>query len=114
MPTYETLIRNLEPFQQGNLASIEWEFDANFPLTDVSEINMVIADAKTGAVVLTKKLSDNTIEVVDQLLTIILEPEDTKEISGNHIYECDFVNLDDKPFATIKGGFVITPEINLT
>lgn len=112
MPTYETLIRNLEPFQQGNLASIEWEFDANFPLTEISEINMIIADAKSGEVKITKKLSDNTIEVDGQVMIVTLEPEDTKEISGNHIYECDFVNLDDKPFATIKGGFVITPEIN--
>lgn len=108
--TYEKYILPLGPYQEGNLASVDLEMDASFPLNGVG-VSLQVRDTR-GRLLVSKSTLEGTIQVEGARVFIALLPEDTRGRAGKHLYEIDFINLSGQPFATIGGGFEIQPEIN--
>lgn len=109
MATYEKYTLNLS-YQEGNLADIELEMDASFPMTDVV-VTFQVRDA-SDRLLIDKSSADDEITIDGQDITIPLLVDDTKKRSGKHNYEIDFVNADGDAFATIGGTFTINKEVN--
>ncbi len=110
--TFETLILNIDPLQEGNVADLlDLEFEPEFPLASVSEIECRIKQRNAPLAYLTKKLSEGNIVVTDQVMVVPLAEEDSKDRPGGYTYECDFFNAEGKSFFTITGSGVFNPEI---
>jgi hypothetical protein len=113
MATYETLIYNIPPYHEGNLSDFEFDLDANFPIDQVGDITFQVRK-KSGELLISKTLTDeeNPITLTGMLVNIPILPEDTIKRAGSYLYEIDFKNLNDEPFATIGGTFTINKQIN--
>jgi hypothetical protein len=110
--TFDPLTLNLAPLQEGNIADLlDVEFEAEFPLTAVSEVICRIKQQGEQRAYLTKKLSTGDITISGQILTIPLAEEDSAGHAGSFTYECDLLNLEGKSFATIKGTGSFVAEI---
>lgn len=62
-----------------------------------------------GRTVLYKNTDDMTI--VGQLITIPLEPEDTKNKAGSHRWEIEISNSDIAPVTIGRGDFILVKEL---
>ena len=111
MATYEKYELALGPYQEGNLADIELEMDALFPMTDVN-VTMQVRDSSGNVIIAKSSYEEDEIDITGQDITITLDPDDTKGHPGLHDYEIDFLNDEDEPFATIGGKFTVSPEVN--
>lgn len=113
MATYETLIYNIPPYQEGNLSDFEFELDANFPIDQLGDITFQVRK-KSGELLISKTLTDeeSPITITDRVINIPILPDDTIKRAGSYLYEIDFKNLNDEPFATIGGTFIINKQIN--
>lgn len=111
MATYEKLIYDNPPYQEGNEADMELEMEAAFPADLVVDITFQVRSG-TGDILISKRLSLNTIALVNRIITIPFPPDDTKGKAGNHGYEIDFINQAGSPFITIGGKFPISKEVN--
>ncbi len=119
MATYEKLVYDQPPFQEGNESDIVIELDSNFPIDQVSDITFqvrnflgeaLISDTMaTGTVRLEEELSDG--EVI-QVVYVPVPAAATVGKPGLHAYEIDFKNRDGKPFATVGGVFPIDAQTN--
>ena len=112
MATYEKLIYDIPPYQEGNLADFEFDLDDNFPIGDVSEITFQVRTVPDNAVVMSKKKSQSEITLNTRTVKIEFLPADTTGKAGKHVYEVDFVNTTNQPFATIGGSFIIEKQVN--
>lgn len=112
MATYDKLIYNIPPYQEGNLQDFEFDLDENFPIGDVSEITFQVRTVPGDAVVMSKKKSENGITITGRTVRVVFEPSDTTGKAGNHVYELDFVNSSAQPFATIGGAYIISKQVN--
>lgn len=110
--TYKPATVNIPPLQEGNLADfLEVNFDTSFPLTEAPEIILKVKSKVIEKPFIKKKRSEGKIIVVDQNMTIPLQPEDTAGHAGDFEYELDFYNVFNQPFATFKGKGTIEREI---
>lgn len=124
MATYDKLVYNIPPYQEGNLEDFEFDIDVNFPIADVANITMEVREVtvqqlSTGIkkiigelIMPVKSLQAGSITLTNRTVNIPFEPSDTKGKAGVYEYEIDFVNAQGKPFATIGGRFTINPEVN--
>ena len=113
MSTYDKYTLNLGPYQEGNVADIELDMDASFPMTGIG-VTFEVRD--TGNRLIIRKTSETGegITITDQNIVIAIAAEDTKKRSGKFLYEIDFLNGDGNPFATIGGTFTISKEVNVS
>lgn len=108
---------DLSAYQEGNLAAIDFDIEDTFPLLNLSDITLSVIKPASNAVFIRKSRSEGKI-VTTQLqdgywnLLIDIEPEDTAGNAGSHIYEIDFINLEGKSIATIKGDFIVEKQYN--
>ena len=110
--TFDPLTLNLAPLQEGNIAELlDVEFEAEFPLTAVSEVICRIKQQGSQKAYLTKKLSTGDITIAGQVLTVPLSVADSLGHAGSFTYECDLYNLAGQSFATIKGAGQFVAEI---
>lgn len=110
MATYDKLIKDLNPFQEGNDSDIELELEDNFP--DYSDITFQVRTAQ-GAAIISKTKSGGEITVSQaRVVRIPIASEDTISKSGEYLYEIDFKNLEGKPFITMGGKLKINRQIN--
>jgi hypothetical protein len=120
MATYDKLIKDLDPFQEGNDADIEIELDSNFPIDDVSDITfqakkadgtIVMQDVKNGGTItLTDDFNDEGDPI--KLLRVPIPASSTIGKIGESAYEIDVKNIAGNPFITIGGKFIISKQIN--
>jgi len=109
--TYDKLIFNIPPYQQGNRADFEFTVDVNFPIETVSDISFVVVDINRRKL-MTKTLINGDILLTDRTVHIDFTSTEMKAKSGQFIYEIDFIDLESQPFATIGGKFIIESEYN--
>lgn len=114
MATYEKYKQDIIR-HEGNLADIVIELTN----IDISESDVSIQVRKIdNSLVFSKSTldsetsSDITISSDGTTITIILNPEDTKGHAGNHKYEIDVLDSEERPYLTIGGIFRIDAEIN--
>jgi hypothetical protein len=123
MATYEPLVKDLDPYQEGNESDLQLELEGNFPIDIVSDITFQVRDFK-GNILISKRMVGGDIAITDdtaggdpegdavKLVTIPIPPSDTRGKPGMHQYEVDFLNLNGNPFITVGGLFPVTHEKN--
>ena len=112
MATYEKLIYNIPPYQEGNLQDFEFDLDDAFPITDVSDITFQVRTIPSEQAIISKKKSLSEITLTDRTVKITFVPADTTGNAGKHEYEIDFLNVSNQPFATIGGAFIVNKQVN--
>ena len=112
MATYDKCTFNLPAYQEGNEADFEFDLDTNFPLEDVGDISFQARDSRGRLIMPEKSLLTNTLTLVERTVRIPFSAAEMKGNADKHQYEIDFLNLLNKPFATIGGVFPINAEIN--
>ena len=112
MATYDKYIFNIPAYQEGNEADFEFELDLNFPLEEVSDISFQVRDSRGRFIMPEKTLLTNTLTLTERVVNIPFTAEEMKGNPDKHYYEIDFLNIANKPFATIGGAFPINPETN--
>lgn len=112
MATYDKLVYNIPPYQEGNLQDFEFDLDESFPVEDIDEITFQARSVPGDVALISKKLSLGEITVTSRAVKITFLPADTVGKYGKHAYEIDFVNASSQPFATIGGTFIINKQIN--
>lgn len=113
MPTYDKYTLNMGPYQEGNVADIELDMHASFPMTGIG-VTFEVRD--TGNKLIIRKTSEagEGITITGQNIVITIDAADTKKRSGKYNYEIDFLNGGGNPFATIGGTFTISKEVNVS
>ena len=102
--TLETLTLNIPSLQEGNIADLlDVEFAPEFPLSGVSEVICRVKTKGAQRAYLTKKLSEGTVTIAGQVLTVPLTEADSAGHAGDFEYECDFYNAAGKSYFTMKG-----------
>jgi hypothetical protein len=113
MATYDKLIYDIPPYQEGNEADFEFELDENFPIDQVSDITFQVMSLNNTSLMAIKKTDVNSkLTVTGRVVTIKFLPADTIGKEGKHKYEIDFINPNGNPFATIGGAFTVNAQIN--
>lgn len=116
---YEISRFDLTPYQEGNLAAIDFDVEDTFPMINISDITLSVIKPASNAAFIRKSKSEGDITTT-QLedgywnMCIEIQPEDTVGYPGTHLYEIDFLNLEGKSIATMKGAFIIEKQYNLS
>lgn len=110
MATYQKYSLDLGPYQEGNLADVQLTMHSSFSMTGV-KVTFQVRD-NSDDLIIEKKSSLGTITIAGQAITIPLLPADTTGHNGTFLYEIDFLNATNQPFATIGGKFTIDKEVN--
>jgi hypothetical protein len=113
MATYDKYTLNMGPYQEGNVADIELDMDASFPMTGV-DVTFEVRDSGNRLVIRKTSSAGGGIVITGQNIVISIDAADTKRRSGKYNYEIDFINADGYPFATIGGTFTINKEVNVS
>lgn len=112
MATYDKLIYNIAPYQEGNEADLEFELDSNFPIANVGNVTFQARNTAGRLIMPEKDVASGEITLTGRVVYIPFTAAEMRNIAGVHKYEIDFINLQGKPFATIGGSFTVNAQIN--